>query len=158
MALNLPLLYFVWTEDYCQTSPNKNKIPNLWHVTSILVCCVFGPSHRFSSFGLERWLHVILPQSFPLFRAQLTRLANERHWDAYISKSISIISLLRGKSDWICEIFFKVCICSKYFAIETWPTTLFGHFLQPNYWWSFKLFCFVDLNWVDFDLNQNVFY
>ena len=25
----------------CQTSPNKNKSPNLWHVTSILVCCIF---------------------------------------------------------------------------------------------------------------------
>ena len=42
MTLNLHLLYFVWTEEYCQTSPNKNKTPNLWHVTSILVCCIFG--------------------------------------------------------------------------------------------------------------------
>ena len=42
MTLNLPLLYFVWTEEYCQTSPNKNKSPNIWHVTSILVCCIFG--------------------------------------------------------------------------------------------------------------------
>ena len=41
MTLNLPLLYFVWPEEYCQTSPNKNKSPNLWHVTSILVCCIF---------------------------------------------------------------------------------------------------------------------
>jgi hypothetical protein len=41
MTLNLPLLYFVWTEEYCQTSPNKNKSPNLWHVTSILVYCIF---------------------------------------------------------------------------------------------------------------------
>ena len=42
MTLNLPLIYFVWTEEYCQTSPNKNKSPNLWHVTSILVCCIFA--------------------------------------------------------------------------------------------------------------------
>ena len=42
MTLNLPLLYFVWTEEYCQTSPNKNKSANLWHVTSILVCCIFA--------------------------------------------------------------------------------------------------------------------
>ena len=42
MTLNLLLLYFVWTEKYCQTSPNKNKSQNLWHVTSILVCCIFG--------------------------------------------------------------------------------------------------------------------
>ena len=41
MTLNLPLLYFVWAEEYCQTSPNKNKSPNLWHVTSISVCCIF---------------------------------------------------------------------------------------------------------------------
>ena len=42
MTLNLPLLYFVCTEEYFQTSPNNNKSPNLWHVTSILVCCIFG--------------------------------------------------------------------------------------------------------------------
>ena len=42
MTLNLSLLYFVWTEEYCQPSPNKNKSPNLWHVTSILVCCIFA--------------------------------------------------------------------------------------------------------------------
>ena len=41
MTLNLSLLYFVWNEEYCQTSPNKNKSPKLWHVTSILVCCIF---------------------------------------------------------------------------------------------------------------------
>ena len=38
----LPLLYFVWTEEHYQTSLNKNKSPNLLHVTSILVCCIFG--------------------------------------------------------------------------------------------------------------------
>ena len=42
MTLNLPLLYFVLTEEYCQTSPNKNKSTNLWHVTSILVCLIFA--------------------------------------------------------------------------------------------------------------------
>ena len=42
MTLNLPLLYFVWTEEYCQTSPNKNKLPNLWHVTRILVYWIFA--------------------------------------------------------------------------------------------------------------------
>ena len=35
MTLNLPLLYVLWLEEYCQISPNKNKSPNLWHVTSI---------------------------------------------------------------------------------------------------------------------------
>ena len=42
MTLNLPLLYFVCTEEYCQTSPNKNKSPKLWHITSILACCIFA--------------------------------------------------------------------------------------------------------------------
>ncbi len=42
MTLNLPLLYVLWLEEYCQISPNKNRSPNLWHVTSILVCCIFG--------------------------------------------------------------------------------------------------------------------
>ena len=42
MTLNLPLLYVLWWEEYCQPSPNKNQSPNLWHVTRILVCCIFG--------------------------------------------------------------------------------------------------------------------
>ena len=42
MTLNLFLLYFVRTEEYCQTSPNKNKPPKLWQVTSILVCYIFN--------------------------------------------------------------------------------------------------------------------
>ena len=41
MTLNLPLLYVLWWEEYWQTSPNKNQSPNLWHVTSISVCCIF---------------------------------------------------------------------------------------------------------------------
>ena len=49
-TLNLPLLYFVWTEENCQTSPNKNKSLNLWHITSILVCCTFD-----SARDVNRW-------------------------------------------------------------------------------------------------------
>ena len=45
MTLNLPLLYVLWLEEYCQTSPNKNKSPNLWHITSILVCYIFVLCH-----------------------------------------------------------------------------------------------------------------
>ena len=45
MTLHLPLLYWFWFVEYCQTSPNKNKSPKLWHVTSILVCCIFGDSY-----------------------------------------------------------------------------------------------------------------
>ena len=43
MTLNLPLLYVLWLEEYCQISPNKSKSPNFWHITSILVCCIFAP-------------------------------------------------------------------------------------------------------------------
>ena len=46
MTLNLPLLYVLWLEEYCQISPNeKKKSPNLWHVASILVCCIFASIH-----------------------------------------------------------------------------------------------------------------
>jgi len=38
MTLNLSLLYFVWTEVYCQTSQNKKKSPSLWQITSLLIC------------------------------------------------------------------------------------------------------------------------
>ena len=41
MTLNLPLLCWFWFVEYCPTSPNKNKSPKLWHVTSILVCWIF---------------------------------------------------------------------------------------------------------------------
>ena len=41
MTLNLSLLYWFWFVEYCQTSPNKNKSPNLWQVTNILVWCIF---------------------------------------------------------------------------------------------------------------------
>ena len=43
MTLNLPLSYWFWFIEYCQTSPNKSKSPILWHLTSILFCCIFGP-------------------------------------------------------------------------------------------------------------------
>ena len=46
MTLNLPLLYVLWLEEYCQTSPNKNKSPNLWHVRSILVFYIFGCGYK----------------------------------------------------------------------------------------------------------------
>ena len=45
MTLNLPSLYVLWLEEYCQISPNKNKSLNFWHVTSILVCCIFGQTY-----------------------------------------------------------------------------------------------------------------
>ena len=41
MTLNLPLSYVLWLEECCQIRQNKNKSPNLWHVTSILVCWIF---------------------------------------------------------------------------------------------------------------------
>ena len=46
MNLNLPFLYRFWFIEYCQPSPNKNKTLNLWHITSILVCCIFAEDHH----------------------------------------------------------------------------------------------------------------
>ena len=40
MTLNLPFIYVLWLEEYCQISPNKNRSPNLWHVTSLLYFCL----------------------------------------------------------------------------------------------------------------------
>ena len=57
MTLNLPLLYFVWTEEYCQTSPNKNKSPNRWQVTKILVCCIF--EHHWNNLGRDSYTETI---------------------------------------------------------------------------------------------------
>ena len=41
----------------CQTcSPNKNKPSNLWHITSILVCCIFGLSNPIVNSFTNKWL------------------------------------------------------------------------------------------------------
>ena len=53
MTLNLPLLYVLWLEEYFQISPNKIKSPNLWHVTSILVCCIFALRYYIERFWLQ---------------------------------------------------------------------------------------------------------
>ena len=49
MTLNLPKLYVVLICRvlYFQTSPKENKSPNLWPITSILVCCIFGSTRLF---------------------------------------------------------------------------------------------------------------
>ena len=46
-------IIFFWIEEYCQTSPNKNQSPNLWHVTSILVCCIFDEGDAYISYILD---------------------------------------------------------------------------------------------------------
>ena len=53
MTLNLPLLYFVWTEESWKTSPNENEWRNLWQVTSILVCCIFHEGDAYISYILD---------------------------------------------------------------------------------------------------------
>ena len=74
MTLNLPLLYFVWTEEYCQTSPNKNKSSNHWHLTSILVSCIFActPVRTMGH------LHLPSPSSFPRTTAKLIKRLHSR--------------------------------------------------------------------------------
>ena len=66
MTLNLPLLY-VWLEEYCQISPNKNKSPNLWHVTSILVCCIFGSARVLHALKIGRTKNLTILLLVPAF-------------------------------------------------------------------------------------------
>ena len=54
MTLNLPLLYFVWTEEYCQTNPNKKQIAkpltrnkHLSLLYFCLGCCYFSSVSHF---------------------------------------------------------------------------------------------------------------
>ena len=70
MTLNLPLFYVLWLEEYCQISLNKNRLPNLWHVISILVSCVLAYTIKlFCPFASEvfGWLY-ILPQKNQKFQ------------------------------------------------------------------------------------------
>ena len=67
MTLNLPSLYF---SDYksmarpaqIKTNSPKNQSPNLWHVTSILVCCIFASEYH-SSVSLLQFVQVLLTQT-----------------------------------------------------------------------------------------------
>ena len=59
MTLNLPLLYVLWLEEYCQISPNRNKSPNLWHATSIFVCCIFASIESLQHPSLTYFLHFL---------------------------------------------------------------------------------------------------
>ena len=67
MTLNLPLLYVLWLEEYCQTSPNKNKSPNLWHVTRILVCCIFGSARVLHALKIGRTKNLTILLLVPVF-------------------------------------------------------------------------------------------
>ena len=46
--------FIIFCLNYCQTSPNKNKSSKLWHVTSILVCCIFVPTSYIICFRQNR--------------------------------------------------------------------------------------------------------
>jgi hypothetical protein len=81
MTLYLPLLYFVWNEECCQTSPNKNKSPNLWHITSILVCCIFG--YHQTSESVCCWLvvlEIIKKDAFLSILSLKKTMAGEESW------------------------------------------------------------------------------
>ena len=90
MTLSLPLLYVLWLEEYCQISPNKN----LWHITSILVCCIFA-------YGSWEFFFLCSPDcpkqprtSFPFYKFFYTT----------ISAKISVCNRSSSGSDWdICQ-------------------------------------------------------
>ena len=93
MTLNLPLSYFVWTEEYCQTSPNKNKSPNLWHLTSILVCLIFAYMRKF--------LYIWTEECIVRKRLHLIVMSMLRIW---------ILSICIIKLFFIC-VTWHACIC-----------------------------------------------
>ena len=77
MTLNLPSLYF-WLEEYGQTRPKKNQSPNLWHVTSILVCCIFAATRKNSrGFSLCNFLRIGECCSCPQLLDELADIATE---------------------------------------------------------------------------------
>ena len=72
---------FFWIEEYCQTSPNKNRSPNLWHVISILVCCIFDLNY--STFFLWNIFDYILTPCTNLSYCQVQHQAQNwqpKHW------------------------------------------------------------------------------
>ena len=85
MTLNLPLLYVLWLEEYWQISPNKNKSPNLWHVTSILVCCIFATCWQYP---LIDYLEI----AYPLRIQGMLKMGNF-HEDMFYSAYLTYLCL-----------------------------------------------------------------
>jgi hypothetical protein len=132
MTLNLPLLYVLWLEEYCQISPNKNKSPNLWHVTSILVCCIFVHRHP-GQFVVPKMLgcfgffgYILLPLvtgcKFWSFATKLVFFSDAHRSDDFLKRQMFLLShsksaFLRVHSVWHTRdslIYFFVRQCKSF--------------------------------------------
>ena len=110
MTLNLPLLYFVWLEEYCRPSPNKKKSPSLWHVTSILVCFIFCSSKQAPVF---------------LRREQVTaNVVTPTHWRIYPRRQHGGLLLMNQ------DVISSFPRLSNFF-IQLWKTFLLFGWLYP---------------------------
>ena len=88
-----------------QTSPNKNKTPNLWHITSILVCCIFEDTDLSSgkTLNFASWTKSL--QCFAN-KIELRRLGkNECLFGVHTSQKRSIFGENNFFSQYICTIF-----------------------------------------------------
>ena len=96
MTLNLPLLYVLWLEEYCQISPNKKRSPNLWHVTSIFVCCIFGCS-RCNIWHKKRKIRLFwqdfFDHNFNFFLFQTFKRVERRHIFYEITLRIDFLAI-----------------------------------------------------------------
>ena len=123
MTLNLPLLHWFWFVEYCRTSPNKNKSPNVWHITSVLVCCILGSIY---SCQIGAWKNYI-----------------GEKYDANNNLRI-IIAFIIGCKSYFFNLKFKVRGHSQTTLTRFWlflpPTTLHWLFLPYEHWQKVDIF------------------
>ena len=100
MTLNLPLLYWFWFVEYCQTSPNKKEITKLWTRNKHLTLLYF-------------WLRIIIldhNSGFKLFY----------FWQWSLSKKFWVSGAFskRFLELWFCKFLFLFVIWSHYFFVQ----------------------------------------
>ena len=152
MTLNLPLLYWFWFVEYCQTSPIKNKSPNLWHIISI-----FTDRKNVTNF-LYLVLHLAckVTSYFNLFNSILVSV---------LRTSINVLSKSKSRNyvTWIpnlTKLFLSVKMQTNSMVIPCLPTalqstlslcfSLHSDIMHPFMIWNV-------LSFQHFDRNQNKF-
>ena len=132
MTLNLHLLYFVWTEEYYQNSPNRNKSRNLWHVTCILVCCIFDEGDAYISYILD-----VLFSFFQQVLAYFISGTFHNSWSAVERKFFSYSSLPIYLTEF--NFIFHFCTLKKMEKWNSWQNLYFDakpkNFLSLNGYW-----------------------
>ena len=122
MTLNLPLLYWFWLVEYCQTSPNKNKSPNLWQVTNILVCCIFAQTPWFKQQVFKCSNSTLWLENSILNTKKMLNIDNKKFESTFLSFESykpegynGTSTLLKGQtiSEWIYEVIVSPKIQTK---------------------------------------------